>query len=123
MPVSWVRPIAAAVAGLIRDQHRDGGWGYHRHVPSDADSTAWALLFLAAAGPSRRVTEQAGSCLRRHQDPQSGGVSTYAAPEPIRRYMGVDSHADVEGWRTHDLAVTATAGRAFARSTTRPLCE
>jgi squalene cyclase len=107
-------PIGAAADALIKRQHRDGGWGYHRDVPSDADSTAWVLMFLAAAGCESQLLERAGRCLRRHQDPRSGGVCTYCDPEPIRRYMAAGRRADLRGWCSHHLEVTATAGRAFA---------
>jgi len=107
-------PIDTAVDTLLHRQHRDGGWGYHRNVPSDADSTACVLTFLAAAGHEHQAMERAGRCLRRHQDLRSGGISTYADPEPIRRYMVVGRHVDVRGWCAHHLEVTATAGRAFA---------
>ncbi len=106
--------IGAAGDALLRDQHPDGGWGYHRHVPSDADSTACALLFLAAAGRTRQGIHRAGRCLLRHQDPRRGGVATYADPEPIRRFLRVGQDADTGGWCAHHLEVTATAGRAFA---------
>ncbi|HEY7062214.1 MAG TPA: hypothetical protein VII06_12110 [Chloroflexota bacterium] len=33
-----------------RGQPLPGGWGYNEQVPPDGDSTAWALLALAAAG-------------------------------------------------------------------------
>jgi squalene cyclase len=108
------RSIDAATAALRRHQHRDGGWGYHRHVPSDADSTACVLIFLAAAGSDNLTMERAGRCLQRHQDPRSGGIATYADPEPIRRYMGVGRHVDLRGWCAHHVEVTATAGYALA---------
>lgn len=107
-------PIDDAVEALLERQHRDGGWGYHHDVPSDADSTGWVLMFLAVAERDRQAIERAGRCLRRHQDPRSGGVSTYADPEPIRRYMAVGRRVDMRGWCTHHLEVTALAGRAFA---------
>lgn len=106
--------IGAAVTALLAHQHRDGGWGYHRGVPSDADSTACVLLFLATAGRELEAMERAGRCLQQHQDPRSGGVATYAAPDAIRRYMGVPGRLDMSGWCSPHLEVTATAGRAYA---------
>jgi len=107
-------PIDRAAEALLRRQHRDGGWGYHHYVPSDADSTAWSLMFLAALGLGRNAMEQAGSSLQRFQDPRTGGVSTYADPGPIRRYLHAGPRLDVRGWCSCHLEVTATAGRAFA---------
>jgi squalene cyclase len=107
-------PVSRALSALLERRHRDGGWGYHRDVPSDADSTACVLMFLAAAGADRAAIEGAGRCLRRHQDRRSGGVATYADPEPIRRYMALGRRAGLDGWCAQHLEVTATAGRAFA---------
>ncbi len=107
-------PIDSAAGTLLERQHRDGGWGYHRDVPSDADSTAWVLIFLAVAGHGRQAMEPAGRCLRRHQDLRTGGVSTYADPGPIRRYMAAGRRVDMRGWCAQHLEVTAAAGRAFA---------
>lgn len=103
-----------AAEALLRRQHRDGGWGYHHDVPSDADSTAWGLAFLAAWGLDRNATERAGRCLRQFQDPRTGGVATYADPRPIRRYLKAGPGLDVRGWCASHLEVTATAGRAFS---------
>ncbi len=107
-------PIDTVADALLARQHRDGGWGYHHDVPSDADSTAWVLMFLAAIGRDHHAMERAGRCLRRHQDPRSGGVATFADPDPIRRYMALGRRADLRGWCAPHLEVTATAGRAFA---------
>lgn len=106
-------PIDRAVEALVRRQHPDGGWGYHRGVPTDADSTAWVLMLLAAVAPRHVALERAVRCLERHHDPRTGGVATYADPTPIRRYLG-GGPIDVQGWCASHLEVTATAGRAFA---------
>jgi squalene cyclase len=106
--------VQAATAALLEHQHDDGGWGYHRDVPTDADSTACALGFLVAAGHGGRAVERAGRCLSLHQDRRSGGVATYRQPDPIRRYMRVGRGVDLSGWCSPHLEVTATAGRALA---------
>jgi Prenyltransferase and squalene oxidase repeat len=106
--------VRAAAAALLENQHDDGGWGYHRDVPTDADSTACALGFLVAAGHGGRAVERAGRCLSLHQDRWSGGVATYRKPDPIRRYMRVGRGVDLSGWCSHHLEVTATAGWALA---------
>lgn len=105
--------VDAAGDALLADQHPDGGWGYHRRVPSDADSTACALLFLVRAGRSSQAVRRAARRLTRHQDAR-GGVATYADPDPIRRYLGVGADVDATGWCASHLEVTATAGRAMA---------
>ncbi len=106
--------VEVAAEALLRRQHRDGGWGYHHDVPSDADSTARVLSFLALSGADRNAIERAARCLLKFQDPRTGGVSTYAEPGPIRRYLRAGPRFDVRGWCACHLEVTATAGRALA---------
>jgi hypothetical protein len=66
--------ILAASDWLLDNAFADGGWGYNAAVGSDADSTSFAILFLASAG--RRVPEPAYTHLARYQRPD-GGFSTY----------------------------------------------
>jgi hypothetical protein len=106
-------PLERAGDALVAAQHGDGGWGYHAGVPTDADSTACVLLFLAALGRCGAFLERAVACLAAHQDASSGGVATYREPGPIRRYMGLSRETDLGGWCAGHLEVTATAGRAF----------
>lgn len=105
--------LEQAVRALVATQHRDGGWGYHGRVPTDADSTACALLFLAALGPAGEHVERAAACLVRHQDPASGGLPTYREPGPIRAFMRLDRTQELRGWCSPHLEVTATAGCAL----------
>jgi squalene cyclase len=106
--------LERAERALIEAQHRDGGWGYHAGVPTDADSTACALVFLAARGSAGDHVERAAACLARHQDPDSGGLPTYREPGPIRAFMRLGRGSDLSGWCSPHLEVTATAGRALA---------
>lgn len=109
-----LEPLERAANQLVRTQHDDGGWGYHAGVPTDADSTAWVLLFLRSLGRRGRPVERAASCLARHQDAESGGIATYREAPPIRRFMGLEPSTDLSGWCSAHVEVTATAGRAFA---------
>ena len=109
-----LEPLERAARRLVSTQHDDGGWGYHSGVPTDADSTAWVLLFLRSLGRRGRPVERAAACLARHQDPESGGIATYREAAPIRRFMGLEQSTDLSGWCSAHLEVTATAGRAFA---------
>src|SRR3954463_1702835 len=43
-------PLERAAEALIACQNDDGGWGYNETVPTDADSTACVLRFLALMG-------------------------------------------------------------------------
>lgn len=99
---------------LVATQKPDGGWGYNEEVPTDADSTAWALLFLARMGRDDSSCRQAASCLIQYQSAENGGVPTYRDPGPIRRYMGVGRWTRFEGWCRPHSEVTAVAGRALA---------
>jgi hypothetical protein len=107
----------ASALGLVADaliarQNEDGGWGYNKHVPSDADSTACVLLFLALTGRGKSTCARAVSCLIRHQR-SDGGIATYDDPGPIRRFMGVGRWWQFDGWCSSHTEVTATAGSAL----------
>jgi len=109
--------LERAAGALAARQNDDGGWGYNEAVPSDADSTAWALLFLSRAGSHERVCRRAVVCLLRHQRAEDGGVATYAERGPIRRFMGVGWWMPFWGWCRPHTEVTAVAGRALMAAT------
>lgn len=106
--------LERAAGTLAAGQNDDGGWGYNEDVPTDADSTAWVLLFLANTGHEGPACRRAASCLARHQRTDSGGVATYREPGPIRRFMGVPRWMRFTGWCRPHTEVTATAARALA---------
>jgi squalene-hopene/tetraprenyl-beta-curcumene cyclase len=106
--------LERAATALVARQNGDGGWGYNEDVPSDADSTACVLLFLALTGRYESSRVRAASCLVRHQRNDDGGVATYDDPEPIRRFMGVGRRWRFDGWCSSQTDVTATASRALA---------
>lgn len=108
------RALERAAGSLVANQNDDGGWGYNEDVPSDADSTACVLLFLALMGREDAACRRAASCLIRHQHAESGGIATYSEAGPIRRYMGVGRWMRFGGWCRPHTEVTATAGRALA---------
>jgi hypothetical protein len=93
-------------------QQSDGGWGYNEETPSDADSTSWAVLFLARMQGRDHACHLAGTCLARHQR-LSGGVSTYAEPAPIHGYIGLGRWVPFRGWCCPQIEVSAVAGRAL----------
>lgn len=94
------------VRALLGRQRPEGGWGYNRTSPADADSTAWALKFLRAAGYRGPEVERADAFLRSHLLP-GGGISTYAA---ATRISFVDAGArDDSGWRGGHICVAANA--------------
>lgn len=82
--------ILAASHWLLDNVFADGGWGYNETVRSDADSTSYAILFLAAAG--RHAPETAYAHLARYQC-LDGGFSTY--PSDGESNSWTVSHPDV----------------------------
>jgi squalene cyclase len=106
--------LERAAATLVARQNVDGGWGYNTNVPSDGDSTACVLLFLALMGHQGDTCRRAASCLISHQKNKDGGVATYREPGPIRRFMGVGPWMRFKGWCSPHIEVSATAGRALA---------
>lgn len=92
---------------LHHRQRRNGGWAYNASVPTDCDSTAWSLLALAD-GPMWRPSaiRHGVQFLAGHQDPASGGYSTYSASDGIESFIDVPS-AMTAGWRRPHPCVTA----------------
>jgi hypothetical protein len=98
------QPVLRALLGAAeflqgaREPH--GGWAYNRRCPTDADSTACAILFLNAV--SAPVHPKDYAALGRFQL-SAGGFATYR--------FGGSGHA----WCTAHPEVTATALRALAQ--------
>jgi energy-coupling factor transport system substrate-specific component len=66
--------VGRSARWLRHAKNRDGGWGFRRSAPSDADSTGAALQGLAAAGASHRILRHGAAYLRRTQG-RSGGFA------------------------------------------------
>jgi squalene-hopene/tetraprenyl-beta-curcumene cyclase len=103
-----------AADALVARQNVDGGWAYSEDVPTDADSTASVLLFLALVGGREESCGRAATCLAGYRQAKTGGVATYREPGPIRRYMGMGRWMPFGGWCSPQTEVTALAGRALA---------
>jgi squalene cyclase len=67
-------PIRAAARWLGEHAFADCGWGYNEIVDSDADSTSYAILFLASAG--QPVSDESYNVLQNLQR-ADGGFATY----------------------------------------------
>jgi prenyltransferase beta subunit len=93
---------------LRQEQFPEGGWGYHRHVAMDADSTAACLSFMASRLSFAEVQQAAAAlCLFQHAD---GGFGTYLQAKDIARIINVDESTDFSGWCTlSQMCVTAAA--------------
>jgi hypothetical protein len=94
---------------LTRRRGEEPGWGYNRLTPPDADSTAWALRLAGGLGlgNGERVVRARGF-LCRHVLAE-GGVTTYAARDPIRAYTRLAGDASFAGWQAPHSCVTAAA--------------
>lgn len=102
------RAARRAWEALLRRRH-DGGWGYNRLTPPDADSTAWALRLAAGlrdVAPGRVASAQA--FLDGHVS-ADGGLTTYAERDPILRYTRLPEDASFAGWQAPHDCVTAAA--------------
>jgi len=98
-------------ATLAARQRRDGGWGYHDQVPTDADSTAWAVL---AAGDLLSEAQRAAAkrFLLSHQQ-VDGGFATYTATSTVDGFIGREGAGSVAGWTSSHTCVTASSVRAL----------
>jgi hypothetical protein len=82
--------IAAAASWLSAHEFAGGGWGFNEMVGADADSTAYAILFLASVG--QPVSATAHSLLAKLQG-ADGGFATYPALGEPNSWN--ESHPDV----------------------------
>jgi hypothetical protein len=102
--------IGEALDWLSARRSAGGGWGYHRDVPDDADSTSWAILALRAwrRPVPRDALKLVDSCRRA-----DGGVATYPAET-----------SPAPGWSRAVPDVTAVALRAISPRSriTAPAC-
>jgi squalene cyclase len=105
--------VDRALAELAKEQRSHGGWAYNRKVPGDCDSTAWVLQFmLRRSWPKSSSLFRATRYVLRHQDPDSGGFSTYAPPDRIERFIGVRPE-QTQGWLAPHLGVSCTSVEAL----------
>lgn len=112
--------VDRALLALTKRQRSNGGWSYNQKVPTDCDSTAWAmqaLLKSAASKPSSLI--RAARYLLRHQDPHSGGFSTYAPADRIDRFIGAQPE-QTQGWLAPHLGVSCTSVEALLEAGADP---
>jgi energy-coupling factor transport system substrate-specific component len=96
--------VARAVAYLRRAQNPDGGFPQQPGGESNAQSTAWAVQGLSAAGVSVNAFKRGGS-----RSPL-GYLESLAAPDGSVRYSRTSAQTPV--WVTAE-ALTALAGKPF----------
>ena len=93
--------VSQAVAFLERAQDSDGGYPQERGGESNAQSTAWAVQGLLAAGRDPRAVTRAGRS-------PLGYVETLVAPDGSVRYSSTSAQTPV--WVTAE-ALAALAGK------------
>jgi energy-coupling factor transport system substrate-specific component len=98
------RVVTRAVAYLRRAQNRDGGFPQQPGGESNAQSTAWAVQGLSAAGEDVNVFKRAGS-----RSPPAY-LESLVAPDGSVRYSRTSAQTPV--WVTAQ-ALTALAGKPF----------
>ena len=96
--------VTRAVAYLRRAQNRDGGFPQQPGGESNAQSTAWAVQGLSAAGEDVNVFKRAGS-----RSPPAY-LESLVAPDGSVRYSRTSAQTPV--WVTAQ-ALTALAGKPF----------
>ncbi len=96
--------ISRAVAFLLRAQNADGGYPQLPGAPSNAQSSAWAVQGLLAAGVNVNAVRRHGS-----RSPL-GYLEGLIAPDGSVRYSATSAQTPV--WVTAQ-ALTALAGRPF----------
>jgi squalene cyclase len=97
-----------AWTSMLARRHDDGGWGYNRAVPSDADSTACALRLASGVGADSATIESIGLALQDFQG-EHGGLHTYSLDGPIREFTAVAPEVSFAGWCAAHACVTAAA--------------
>ena len=98
------RILAAAAGYLIRSQNPDGGFPQQYGGQSNAQSTAWAIQGLIAAGYNP------GAVRRRGSRTPLGYLESLRAPDGSIRYSRTGAQTPV--WVTAQ-ALIALAGRTF----------
>lgn len=91
--------LAAAARFVAAAKNGDGGWGYNGSCPPDADSTAWAILFLRRMHVPVELRDLAALVKFQSSD---GGFTTY---------RGMRAH---HGWGFAHPDVTVVALAALA---------
>jgi squalene-hopene/tetraprenyl-beta-curcumene cyclase len=93
---------------LTRRRWWSAGWGYNRWIPSDADSTIWALRLAEAVRAGRSVRAARGLRFVRRHMTSEGGIATYASAGPLERVTAM-RRARFTGWCAPHTCVTAAA--------------
>jgi len=85
------------------------GWGFSRAVPTDADSTAWALRLAAAVDESNSAAATQGLDVLQGFRDSAGAFSTYVDAGPISDFIEAVAGQSLDGWLMPHACVTAAA--------------
>ncbi len=99
---------------LLSNRGDDGGWGYKREFPSDADSTATVYLAVSQLDPEAAdgVADESCRFLAKHYDEETMGFRTYQSLY-LMKILGADSREEFSGWDLPRLDVTLNVLRAL----------
>ena len=87
----------------------NGGWGYNRFAPEDADSTAWGIKFALKIGLKGKLrTKMAENFLLKHVT-SDGGLATYILEKDVRKLLHSLPEDDISGWMGTHPCITAAA--------------
>jgi prenyltransferase/squalene oxidase-like repeat protein len=113
--------IRASLDWLLRTRNSDGGWGQSSELPSDADSTSWAILALRRHGVS--APDDAFDVIFHCRRPD-GGVALYPEETALGKNLKLGS-PDVTAVSINALGTMDTAAQEFLSScwlqTNKPL--
>jgi squalene cyclase len=102
---------------LMRRQRFNGGWSYNRSVPTDCDSTAWALLALSTNSHCEISRIQRGlKYIESHHNPNTGGFSTYIFDDGIDRFLQMQEKYILNGWYNVQVDVTSVVVQSLLAS-------
>ncbi|GAA4855607.1 prenyltransferase/squalene oxidase repeat-containing protein [Saccharopolyspora rosea] len=105
--------VARGATALLQRQRPNGGWGFNENVPTDCDSTVWALLGLLAVERAPESTvDAARGYLEAHRDATTGGFSVYTDADEIDTSFGLEPDF-VHGWKQPAHCVTAAVVQAL----------
>ena len=105
--------LSSTLSCLADRQRANGGWAYNKCVPTDCDSTAWAVLALSFGRQQYSAAINRGiAYIREHQN-VDGGFSTYSSSDRIEAYIGKPDEASIRGWTQSHACVTAVALQAL----------
>ncbi len=94
---------------LLKSPFYRKGWGYHRKVPIDADSTAWVIRLAQLLKRDKHwKIRRAKNNLTRFIHPE-GGLKTYHNDYRIRWFTRLHKNISFKGWCSPHVCVTANA--------------